>query len=132
MTRVTRSTGLSRRGFLGASLALAGARLLPACGAGRSRFDVPLPIPRVLDPVESTAEADIYELTMKKGEAQILDGPATEIWGYDGEWPGPTIRARSGRAAIVRHTNQLPEQTSVHLHGANTPPDSDGHPNDFF
>ena len=133
MKRVTQSPhGLSRRGFLGAGLALAGARYLPGCAATRSRFDVPLPIPRVLEPIESTADADVYEVTMKKGKAQILDGPETEIWGYDGEWPGPTIRARSGRTAIVRHANQLPEQMSVHLHGASTPPDSDGHPNDFF
>jgi FtsP/CotA-like multicopper oxidase with cupredoxin domain len=110
---------------------LGAAPFLSGCAA-RSRFDVPLPIPPVLEPVMSTADADHYEVTMKMGSVQILDGPTTEIWGYDGMWPGPTIRARSGRTAIVRQTNELPEHTSVHLHGANTPPESDGHPNDFF
>jgi len=123
---------MSRRAFLGTGLALGGARLLPGCGGGRARFDVPLPLMPVLEPTMSTADADHYELTMQAGTAQILDGPATEIWGYNGMWPGPTIRARSGRAAVVRQTNNLPEQVSVHLHGANTPPESDGHPNDFF
>jgi spore coat protein A, manganese oxidase len=135
MLRSTRSKirtrGLSRREFLAAALAAGGARFLPAC-SGRARFDVPLPIPPELEPVMSTADADHYELTLKKGAAQVLDGPETEIWGYGGIWPGPTIRARSGRTAIVRQTNELPERVSTHLHGANTPPESDGHPNDYF
>ncbi|HKE17335.1 MAG TPA: multicopper oxidase domain-containing protein [Kofleriaceae bacterium] len=123
---------MSRRELLGAGLALAGARALPACGGGRASFDVPLPISPVLEPVRSTDDADVYEMTMMPGSVPILRGPETEIWGFNGLWPGPTIRARSGRAVIVRQTNGLPEQMSVHLHGANNPPDSDGHPNDFF
>jgi spore coat protein A, manganese oxidase len=123
-------TRMTRREVLRATLALAGARWLPGC-AGRQRFDVPLPIPPVLAPVATTDTEDHYELVMREGAVQLLDGPATRIWGYDGMWPGPTIRARSGRTAVVHQRNELPERMSVHLHGANTPPDSDGHPNDY-
>lgn len=93
---------------------------------------MPMPIPPVLEPVRSTDDADHYEITMERGHVSLFEGPETEIWGYNGMWPGPTIKARSGRTSIVRQTNQLPERMSVHLHGANTPPESDGHPNDYF
>ena len=44
--------------------------------------------------------------------------PACEpIWGYDGIFPGPTIEARRGRRSVVRHRNELPVPTVVHLHG---------------
>ncbi|MFF1748381.1 multicopper oxidase family protein [Nocardia sp. NPDC058244] len=56
----------------------------------------------------------------------------TEAWTYHGTFPGPTIRARSGRATSVRHRNELPHPTVVHLHGGHTPADSDGYPMDLI
>src|SRR5437899_3224301 len=35
-------------------------------------------------PVRSDSTGDNYELTMKRGVAQLWEGPATEIWGFDG------------------------------------------------
>ncbi|MCA2181367.1 multicopper oxidase domain-containing protein [Nonomuraea glycinis] len=48
-----------------------------------------------------------------------------------GTFPGPTIESRSGRTAIVRHRNELPVPTVVHLHGGRTPPESDGYTTDL-
>ncbi|MBA3388405.1 MAG: multicopper oxidase domain-containing protein [Rubrobacter sp.] len=31
------------------------------------------------------------------------------MWGYNELFPGPTIRVRSGRAAVVRFANKLPD-----------------------
>jgi FtsP/CotA-like multicopper oxidase with cupredoxin domain len=73
-----------------------------------------------------------YELHLRPGTAQILPGIDTEIWGYDGLFPGPTLRARVGEPVVVRFVNELPAEMSTHLHGGHTPSDSDGFPNFFI
>ncbi len=95
-------------------------------------FRVPLPVPPVLEPVRTEAGVDYYEMTQKVGRVEILPGLETEVWGYDGIFPGPTIESRSGRKIIVRQTNDLPVPVSTHLHGGRTPPDSDGYPTDLI
>ena len=122
---------LGRRTLLKRGCAAGVGVWLPAC-VRTAVTSPPLPIPPVLEPTSVTADADIYDLTMTEGTVQLFDGEPTRIWGYNGMWPGPTIAARRGRTTIVRQHNDLPERMSVHLHGANTPPSSDGHPNDFF
>jgi spore coat protein A len=52
--------------------------------------------------------------------------------GYNGTFPGPTIKARRGRTVVVRHVNRLGTPTVVHLHGGVTPPESDGFPMDHI
>lgn len=95
-------------------------------------FSVPLPIPPVLQPVRSDATTDYYEITQRPGRAAILPGLTTEIWGYNGIFPGPTIVSRRGRRAVIRHRNELPVPTVVHLHGAVTSPQHDGYPTDLL
>jgi spore coat protein A len=93
-------------------------------------FRVPLPIPPVLEPIRTDATTDYYRITQKISQAEILPDLRTEIWGYDGIFPGPTIVSRSGRRTVVRHRNELPVPTAVHLHGGVTPPEHDGYPSD--
>ena len=95
-------------------------------------FKVPLPIPPVAKPVRTDATADYYEMTQRVGRAEILPGLETEVWGYDGVFPGPTIEARSGRQVVLRQRNELPVPVSTHLHGGRTPPGSDGYPTDLI
>ena len=106
--------------------------LLPSRAKLPAPFRVPLPVPPVLEPVRSDRGADYYELTQKAGESEILPGLKTEVWGYDGLFPGPTIESRSGRGIVVRHRNELPVPVSTHLHGGRTPPGSDGYPTDLI
>ena len=94
-------------------------------------FAVPLPIPPVLEPARKDATTDYYEITQKEAKARILPELKTEVWGYDGIFPGPTIEARSGRRVVVRQKNELPVPVSTHLHGGVTPPESDGYPTDL-
>src|ERR671910_767992 len=94
-------------------------------------FAVPLPMPPVLEPARKDATTDYYEITQKEAKARILPELKTEVWGYDGIFPGPTIEARSGRRVVVRQKNELPVPVSTHLHGAVTPPESDGYPTDL-
>jgi FtsP/CotA-like multicopper oxidase with cupredoxin domain len=125
----------SRREFLKMS-AIAGAALtLPldriAALAGDLRvqpFQVPLAIPPVLKPVRSDGNRDYYVTTMRRARAEILPGKRTSIWGFDGHFPGPTIKARRGREIIIRRRNRLNVPATTHLHGGQVPSASDGHP----
>jgi spore coat protein A len=94
-------------------------------------FRVPLRIPPVLTPIPDGA-TDRYDMTQRSATVEILPGVPTEIWGYDGQFPGPTIVSRGGRRTIVRHRNLLPAPTVVHLHGGHTPAASDGYPTDLL
>ncbi len=87
-------------------------------------FEVPLPIPPILKPVRTDAGSDYYEMTERVGRQGILPGLKTELWGYEGIFPGPIIEARSGRRVEIRQWNELPVPVSTHLHGAKTPPAS--------
>lgn len=91
-----------------------------------------LPIAPVLAPVRSDSTTDYYEVSMDVRKVEILPGYSTEIWGYNGQFPGPTIETRSGRKVVVRQTNNLPVNTSIHTHGAYVDGDSDGHPSDLI
>lgn len=95
-------------------------------------FAVPLPQPPVLEPVSTAGGKDTYVLTQRRTRAQILPGVRTEVLTYNGHFPGPTIRARSGRPVVVHHRNALDHPVSVHLHGASVPPGDDGGPMDTF
>ncbi len=91
-------------------------------------FQMPLPVPPVLEPVRSRDGVDYYEVTQEEGSAEILPGHKTTVWGYNGIFPGPTFETRSGRQVVVRQRNELPTPISTHLHGGHTPPRSDGYP----
>jgi spore coat protein A len=90
---------------------------------------------------------------MRQTEAKLhRDLPATRLWTYGGSWPGPTIETRSGDGLTIEWANELPEthflpidhrlhgadagkpevRAVVHVHGAKTPPESDGWPEDWF
>ena len=103
-------------------------------------FQVPFPITPTLKPVRKSASTDYYQITMRANKVPILPGfPATEIWGYNGITPGPTIKVMKGRKAVVRQINRLPKRhptlgyeswTSVHLHGSASLPQYDGYADD--
>lgn len=134
---------LSRRSFLGGL----GAALLGVSGCGTSRgqtaellsSEAPLParfvtaftVPPVKQPLRRTAAGTAYEIVQRPARVEILPGLTTEIMGYDGLFPGPTIRARRGEQVTVTHRNALSVPTVVHLHGGHTPADSDGYPIDL-
>ena len=94
------------------------------------RRDLPR-MPELL-PVRTTRTADVYQSTIREGLADILPGFQTPIYGYDGIYPGPTIRARTGREIIVQQQNALGFDSNVHLHGGYVPAAHDGHPMDVI
>lgn len=128
----------SRREFLkmgliaGASAALPIERALALTGtATRAPFQVPLRIPSVLTP-RRHAGRDHYVMTMRRARVEILPGKRTPAWTFNGEFPGPTIKARRGREVVVKRVNKLHVPTTTHLHGGKVAPASDGQPLDLI
>jgi spore coat protein A len=117
------------------------------------RYIDPLPVPKPLMP-ESTSENGVqYRVRMLEFTQHMHSQlPPTKLWGYEGQYPGPTIEALRGRAIVVRWENHLPLQhmfeidprirgaapptpevrTVPHLHGARTRSESDGLPEKWF
>ncbi len=94
-------------------------------------FQRDLPIPPLARPVGTSAEgAQQYAFTMKAGKAEILPNLETPVLGYNGLFPGPTIRAKRGKPIEVRQINDSGRSLNVHLHGGVTEPQFDGHPHD--
>ena len=65
------------------------------------------------------ARAAATELRAEQAKAQILpdEYPATEVWAYDGQLPGPVLRSTQGRRFERRFVNRLDQPSSVHWHG---------------
>lgn len=95
-------------------------------------FQVPLRIPPVLSPVSSDETQDYYEVVMYENQVELLPGRQTTIWGYNGQFPGPTIKNRVGRQTTIRQINNLPAPMVVHNHGMASLPQHDGHPDDII
>ncbi|MHB8886553.1 MAG: multicopper oxidase family protein [Methylovirgula sp.] len=48
---------------------------------------------------------------------EMAPGMMANLWGYNGQSPGPTIEAVEGDKVRIFVTNHLPEPTTVHWHG---------------
>ena len=81
-----------------------------------------------------------FALTARLGQLHILPDLSTTVAGYNGIFPGPTIRARQGTRIEVRMRNGYPAKglvypqaidTVTHLHGGETLPQYDGYANDI-
>ena len=128
--------------------------------ASLARFVDPLPIPvvaRVSDqrthPAYPGRKLPCYRVTMRECNVRLhRDMPATPLWGYNGQFPGPTIEARRGEPLLVEWINGLPSKhflpidhtihgaehgkpevrVVTHVHGARAPAKSDGFPEDWY
>lgn len=69
-----------------------------------------------------------FHLHVQPVKRELLPGVFTNFWGYNGSMPGPTVEAVQGdKVRFVVH-NELPEATSLHLHGLELPNAQDGVP----
>ena len=68
------------------------------------------------------------------------DFSPTYIWGFNGQYPAPTLFGKYGKSGIVRFRNNLPVTTTtfgrneitIHLHNGHHGSESDGFAGDFF
>ncbi|SDJ79751.1 multicopper oxidase family protein [Sediminibacillus albus] len=111
-----------------------------------------LPIMETLKPTRRTKNGAYYEVVMEEFRQKLhRDLRPTRLWGYNRQFPGPTIEADTGEPVQVRWINNLPNRhllpvdrsvhnvarepevrTVVHLHGSETKADSDGYPEAWF
>jgi spore coat protein A len=104
-------------------------------------------------PHETGKSGDVYRVRMlefkQKMHSQL---PPTRLWGYEGQYPGPTFEAHRDKPILVHWENHLPlkhifeidphihgamppapaVRTVPHLHGARTRSESDGLPEKWF
>ncbi len=57
---------------------------------------------------------------------EFAPGMKVNLWGYNGQTPGPTLEAVEGDKVRIFVTNHLPEPTTVHWHGMLVPNGMDG------
>src|SRR5690606_36152999 len=69
-----------------------------------------VPRPDVIEPTGTKDGQPYYEVEIHEVEQEIhRDLPPTAVWGYDGQFPGPTIEAQQGEPIYVRWKNKLPD-----------------------
>lgn len=131
-TLATSGAGLFTGTALSPMFLTGGARADAPAAAALEPFRVPMPVPRVLDPVSRWGGFDAYAMTMRPARKEILPGTLTDVLTYDGEFPGPTIRASRYRPVVVWQRNALDTPATVHLHGGEVRPEHDGQPMDLI
>ena len=67
-----------------------------------------------------------FHLVAEAVVREIAPGMRANLWGYNGQSPGPTIEVVEGDRVRMFVTNRLPESTSVHWHGQRLPNGMDG------
>lgn len=134
---------MHRRGFLQAAAGVAAAaglhdvlaqvRPFPGMGgysSGAFAMDLPLRAWTVL-PNAATASGEFRaSLTAAPFAATPSTLGTTQLWGYNGESPGPLVELVEGQRATFDFVNALPIETTVHWHGLPVPADQDGSPMD--
>jgi len=67
-----------------------------------------------------------FHLVAEPVVRELAPGMQANLWGYNGQSPGPTIEVVEGDRVRIFVTNKLPEHTSVHWHGQLLPCGMDG------
>ena len=67
-----------------------------------------------------------FHLVAEPVSREIAPGMKANLWGYNGQSPGPTIEVVEGDRVRIFVTNKLPEHTSIHWHGQRLPNGMDG------
>ena len=74
----------------------------------------------ILTPLKPTLDGKVkvFSLTIDEISQQIDEvNPPLAALGYNGQWPGPTIRVNQGDRVRAIFKNNLKETTGVHFHG---------------
>ena len=67
-----------------------------------------------------------FHLVAEPVVREIATGMSANLWGYNGQSPGPTIECVEGDRLRIFVTNKLPEATTIHWHGVRLPHGMDG------
>ncbi|WP_027864101.1 multicopper oxidase family protein [Massilia alkalitolerans] len=137
----------SRRDFFTGAAALVGAGLVSRAGAATlpeapvmntaaTQPPPPPPNGRPYNPVVTLNGWSLpwrmnngvkeFHLVAEPVVREIAPGMKANLWGYNGQSPGPTIEVVEGDRVRIFVTNRLPEHTSIHWHGQRLPNGMDG------
>src|SRR5438067_11043232 len=67
-----------------------------------------------------------FHLVAEPVVRELAPGMKANLWGYNGQSPGPTIEVVEGDRVRIFVTNKLPEATTIHWHGQLLPSGMDG------
>jgi len=132
---------MKRRDFVSLASAAMGTSMLWSCKKsmidteGASHLDMmtargggsgaviryPLKFPTVVSPSGLILDS-------KLATSDLGGGLISNVWAYNGQFPGPTIKANRGDQVSIQLQNHLPEQTITHWHGMVVDHDNDGQP----
>ncbi|MSQ28221.1 MAG: hypothetical protein EXR51_08805 [Dehalococcoidia bacterium] len=76
--------------------------------------------------IRPTGKIVEVQLRAETAPWKLAPGKTTEAVTYNGQVPGPTIRATEGDTLRVTLTNRLQQDTSIHWHGLHIKNDMDG------
>jgi FtsP/CotA-like multicopper oxidase with cupredoxin domain len=79
-----------------------------------------------LDPIVLTDGTKEFDLTAEIVKWEVEPGKFVDAWTYNGVVPAPEIHVSSGDKVRIVLQNNLPESTSMHLHGVKVPNSMDG------
>ena len=79
-----------------------------------------------LTPIISDDGYKVFNITASIIKWEVEPGKFVDGWAYNGQIPGPILRANVGDKIRIVLKNDLPESTSLHLHGVRVPNSMDG------
>ena len=79
-----------------------------------------------LSPIISDDGYKVFNITASIIKWEVEPGKFVDGWAYNGQIPGPILRANVGDKIRIVLKNELPESTSLHLHGVRVPNAMDG------
>ncbi|MBA3310980.1 MAG: multicopper oxidase domain-containing protein [Nocardioidaceae bacterium] len=100
--------------------------------AGKVAFERPLAIPPLAPSRVDDQGRRVFDLGLQQGSADLGQGQPTPTWGINGDYLGPTLRARRGEEVLVNVTNHVGEETTLHWHGMHLPARMDGGPHQMI
>jgi len=104
----------------------------PVSTVGEVDFETPLAIPPLAQSTVDAAGTRVFTLEAQSGTTEFEPGVASETWGFDGAYLGPTLVAARGERVRVEIENSLDEPTTVHWHGMHLPAEMDGGPHQMI
>ncbi len=114
---------ITRRGVLSGIGASAISTVIPNISSAAT-LGTFLAMPPLLD----STRTGRFRLEAQSGRTNFLGQAATETWGFNQSYLGPTIRIANKASVQAEVENNLSEEISVHWHGMIIPGDVDGGP----
>ncbi len=94
-------------------------------GGDLDLMTLPEAVPAAIVDMDDGDEMDIRASLVRR----TINGKMLVMFGYNGMYPGPLIRAPRGATIVVNFHNEIPDPTTVHWHGIRLDNRFDGVPN---